>query len=136
MTGSQSSSSHSSVGPGSSCLRWDLESAVRGWIEEGSTMIGSWPEPLHDSWKLELRILKDRLGDEIEKLKIELKEVNFNFNSYKSRAQTGKENRNCFSCNSTVSVRSFRRKKRTPTPIPITIPTPVCINLIVIFDII
>ena len=132
VTGSQSLSSNSSLGPGSSCLRWDLESAVRGWIEEGSTMIGSWPEPLRDSWKLELKILKDQLVDEIEKLKIVLEEVNFNFNSYKSRAQTGKENRNHFSCNCTLSVRNFKRIKPTPTPIP----TPICINLSAIFDII
>ena len=92
MTSGQSSISNSSVGSSSSCLRWDLESTVRGWIEEGSTMIGSWPEPLRDSWKLELKTLRNQLEDEIEKLQIELKEVNSNFNSYKSRAQTGEGN--------------------------------------------
>ena len=29
-------------------------------------MIGSWPEPLRDSWKLELKTLKNQLEDEIE----------------------------------------------------------------------
>lgn len=77
------------LGSSSSGLRWDLESTVLTWIEEGSTLIGSWPEPLRDSWDCEIKLLKNQFEEEIEKLKIELGEVNFNFNSYKSRAQTG-----------------------------------------------
>ena len=59
------------------------------YIPAGSSLIGSWPDPLQEQWDRDLRFLKSQLEDENSRIKQELEEVTANFNSYKSRAQTG-----------------------------------------------
>ena len=56
----------------------------------GSSMIGSWPEPLQERWDRDLRTVRFQLEEENSKVRGELEEITSNFNSYKIRAQTGR----------------------------------------------
>jgi hypothetical protein len=58
-------------------------------IDTGSSLIGTWPDPLQEQWDRDLRFLKSQLEEDNSRIKQELEEVTANFNSYKSRAQTG-----------------------------------------------
>eukprot|EP01041_Mallomonas_annulata_P000248 gene248-457_t len=81
--------------------RWVLESTVRQWLSEGSTLIGSWPEPMQEVWKRSvtdiqvkaekdcdvLRTKMEALMKETEAAKKEMNDVTQQFQAYKARAQ-------------------------------------------------
>lgn len=80
-------------------LRWVEEHIVRRWLEDGSSLIGSWPEYLQDTWTRELSTMRKGLEEERDGFKTELADVTKNFSTYKARAQlalkrVGYEDRN------------------------------------------
>ena len=67
-------------------MKWVKATAVNQWIAEGSTMIGSWPENLEDSWQQELSLVKQRSDGDRQALQAQLDETNRSFQAYKVRA--------------------------------------------------
>jgi hypothetical protein len=67
-------------------MKWVRATAVNQWVAEGSTMIGSWPENLEDSWQQELSLVKQRSDSDRQGLQSQLDETNKSFQAYKVRA--------------------------------------------------
>ena len=67
-------------------LKWVKASAVNQWIVEGSTLIGSWPDNVEDSWQHELDLVKQRSDADRAALQSQLDETNKSFQAYKIRA--------------------------------------------------
>jgi len=67
-------------------MKWVKATAVNQWVAEGSTMIGSWPENLEDSWQQELNLVKQRSDSDRQALQSQLDETNKSFQAYKVRA--------------------------------------------------
>jgi len=73
---------------GSGRVRWVEEPQVREWIREGSTLLGSWPQPLNEFWEASLSSVRSELEQQNEEVSGRLEEVSSAFQAYKLRAQT------------------------------------------------
>ena len=69
--------------------RWATETTVHDWVEDGSVVVGEWPETMQEVWNKALAMMRNQLEDERNKVQGELADLTQNFNAYKQRAQTG-----------------------------------------------
>ena len=80
-------------------VRWIEESQVQQWRKEGSSVVGSIPQPLQETWEYSLSSLRSELDQQRDDLTSRLDEVNAAYQAYKIRAQSalkriGNEERN------------------------------------------
>lgn len=47
-------------------LRWVLETEVRRWIGEGSSVIGQWPEKVAEKWQQEMESNRQLLEGKVK----------------------------------------------------------------------
>ena len=69
--------------------RWATETTIHDWVEDGSVVIGEWPETMQEIWNKALAMTRNQLEDERNRVQDELADLSQNFNAYKQRAQTG-----------------------------------------------
>ena len=69
--------------------RWATETTVQDWVEDGSVVVGEWPETMQEIWNKALAMMRNQLEDERNRVQGELADLTQNFNAYKQRAQTG-----------------------------------------------
>jgi chromosome segregation ATPase len=79
--------------------RWIEERVAHKWVAEGSTLVGSWPQPVQETWAHEISALRSRLESERDEFAAKLEDTTAQFQAYKVRAQTalkriGTEDRN------------------------------------------
>jgi len=69
-------------------LRWAAEETIQSWVEEGSTIVGEWPETLQDAFGRQLAQSRYQLEEERNAVQTSLADLTANFNAYKQRAQS------------------------------------------------
>ena len=95
--GAKEDSSKESEGPPQ--YRWIEQRIAHRWVAEGSTLVGTWPNPLQDTFAADISQLRTRLENERDEVAAKLEDVSAQFQAYKVRAQTalkriGTEDRN------------------------------------------